>query len=441
MLESKSRHTITAHDLIAALPVHQHTPDDYLVFYVEPNPPAKESGKESPVIFKSLVATKLPSSAVHSLQPPGNACWQLRQDDGSMPNLHIIISTGSGTGKAESVYKSLLRPMLKQICPGNDKYSLHYTTSEQTVTDLAREVFLPQANNGVSQAIILLSGDGGLVDIVNGLLSGKHLRQYRRPNITLLPVGTGNAMAHSADITADNTLGLKTLLHGVQKDLPIFQARFSSDARYLVNEAREERDLQLVDGVPTVYGAVVGSWGFHATLVADSDTAEYRKFGAERFKMAAKEALYPADGSAPHAYRGKVSILQRSASGKCEWRLIERETHAYILATPVRQLEKGFTISPASRPLDGKLWLVHFGDVRAQGTMDLMTKAYGGGTHVEDERVGYEEIEGLLIEFGEEDARWRRVCIDGKIIRVEKGGRLELRKSASDVADLIVMER
>jgi len=328
--------------------------------------------------------------------------------------------------------------MLQHVCPKADAYALHYTTSEHSVAELTREVFLPQANDGIMQAIILLSGDGGLVDIVNALLEGPRGKRYKKPNATLLPLGTGNAMAHSVGLTNDNTMGLRNLLQGTTRPLPIFRTTFSPGARLLVNEAREERQLSLVNGVPTVYGAVVCSWGLHAGLVADSDTSEYRKHGAERFKMAAEEALFPKDGSPAHAYRGKVSILR---PGSQDWESVDRETHAYVLATLVSKLEKGFTISPASKPLDGKLRLVHFGDIGGQGAMEIMTKAYDGGKHIEDERVGYEEILGLRIEFEEEEARWRRVCVDGKIVRVEAGGWVEVWGGVESVLDLIVDER
>ena len=190
-----------------------------------------------------------------------------------------------------------------------------------------------------------------------------------------------------------------------------------------------------MNGTATAYGAVVCSWGLHAGLVADSDTTEFRKHGAERFQMAAKEALFPSDGSPPHPYKGKLSIRRPGAN---DFEVVPRETHGYVLATFCSQLEAGFTISPASKPLDGKLRLVHFGHMSGQEAMDLMGKAYAGGGHVEDNRVGYDEIEALRIEFDEEDGRWRRVCIDGKIIRVEEGGWVEVMTgSVRGLVDLI----
>lgn len=327
-----------------------------------------------------------------------------------------------------------MKPMLQHVCVLEEKdYVLHWTSSDSTVPELTRDLFLPHANDGVAQAIVLLSGDGGMVDIINALLSGDRSKRYRKPNITLLPLGTGNALAHSTNITADKTMGLSTMLRGTHKELPLFRASFSPGARLLVNEAREQRPLQN----DTAYGAVVCSWGMHATLVADSDTAYYRKFGVERFKMAAKESLFPSDGSNPHPYKGNVSIRRKDSKA---WESIGREEHAYILATLVSNLEKGFTISPSSLPLSGSLHLVQFGPMSGEEAMKIMGAAYKGGKHVEDEQVEYDEIEALRIKFKENDARWRRVCVDGKIVLVEEGGYVEVARCEGGVVDLIAME-
>lgn len=355
------------------------------------------------------------------------------------PNFHVIVSTGSGTGQATEVWNQLLKPFLEFVRDnsGEERYKLHFTTSETTVSDLTRDIFLPRANAGVGQSIVLLSGDGGLVDITNVLLSEPHSETYQKPNIAILPLGTGNAMANSSGVTKDKTLGLSTLIRGSPKEITLFRATFSPGARLLANEARDELELPIYKNLPTCHGAVVCSWGLHAGLVADSDTAHYRQFGAQRFQMAAKEALYPADGSLPHHYRGKISVLR---TGETEWQTIDRAEHAYVLATMVSHLESGFHISPRSQPLDGKLRLIHFGPMSGDEAMKVMTGAYQGGKHVEDERVGYEEITALRIEFDEEDPCWRRICIDGKIVRVEQGGWVEVESGAGKgVVDLIAM--
>jgi len=294
--------------------------------------------------------------------------------------------------------------------------------------------------------VILLSGDGGVVEIVNALLQkGSKSSKYIKPVISQLPLGTGNALFNSTHRISPESQErvaippsiyvqcLRTLLRGQPHPLPIFKASFSPGARFLSDEGRVATPIHN----NTLYGAVVASYGLHSTLVADSDTTEYRKHGIQRFGMAAKELLSPSDGSEPHRYKGKVTLITRDSAGEEIYQPLERSEHMYILATLVSKLEEHFTISPSSQPLDGQLRLVHFGPLPAQEVMRIMGLAYQGGSHVKDKEVGYEAIDGLRIEFEEHDARWRRVCVDGKIVRVGKGGWVEVRRERRDVVDVV----
>ncbi|GAB1730883.1 hypothetical protein NU195Hw_g1982t1 [Hortaea werneckii] len=431
---------LPGHDIIAILPTNAQESNAHSILYVAKSPEGEHDGV--PFTFTAATAINLPLPVVTDFGRPDGNYWKPRQGHGQdIRQIHVVVSIGSGTGQALAVCQYMLKPLLQSACFLTESdYTLHVTTSEMTVTDLTRDVFLPQANKGLAQAIVLLSGDGGMVDIINAILSAQRQTTFVKPCITLLPLGTGNALANSAGINSDNTAGLRTLLHGSPKGLPLFRAKFSPGARLLVDHQQEEQHLHQEDGVPIAYGAVVCSWGLHASLVADSDSAEYRKYGAERFQMAAKDLLYPSDGSTAHQYLGKLSVLCASDDGQSEWRPIDRDTHGYILATLVSQLEKGFTISPASKPLDGALRLIHFAPVGGEETMEIMTKAYQGGQHVSDERVSYERVEGIRIEFAETETRWRKVCIDGKIICVEPGGWVEVRTHAEGVVDLVVSQ-
>ncbi|KAI6876142.1 hypothetical protein KC338_g488 [Hortaea werneckii] len=431
---------LPGHDIIAILPTNAQESNAHSILHVAKSPEGEHDGV--PFTFAAATAINLPLPVVTDFGRPDGNYWQPRQGHGQdSRQIHVVVSIGSGTGQALAVCQYMLKPLLQSACSLTESdYSLHVTTSEMTVTDLTRDVFLPQANKGVAQAIILLSGDGGMVDVINAILSAQRQTTFVKPCITLLPLGTGNALANSAGINSDNTAGLRTLLHGAPKGLPLFRANFSPGARLLVDHQRKEQHLHQENGVPIAYGAVVCSWGLHASLVADSDSAEYRKFGAERFQMAAKDLLYPSDGSTAHRYLGKLSVLCASEDGQSEWRAIDRDTHGYVLATLVSQLEKGFTISPASKPLDGALRLIHFAPVGGEETMEIMTKAYQGGQHVSDERVSYERVEGIRIDFAETETRWRKVCIDGKIICVEPGGWVEVRTHAEGVVDLVVSQ-
>jgi diacylglycerol kinase family enzyme len=353
---------------------------------------------------------------------------------------HIILSTGSGHKQASSFCNDVLYPILDAIQPGFiDEAEEHITEDENSITNFTRDEFFPAANKGTPLRLILVSGDGGIVDTVNSILAQPHADTYVAPEIVLLPLGTANALYHSINAgQTQNTWGLSALSSTTSKPLPTFTATFSPGSRLLVNEATAKIPLPTNSKHdPMLHGAVVFSWGMHASLVADSDSAAYRKFGINRFKMAAKEALYPEDGSLPHTYRGRVSILAENG----EWKVMDSTEHLYTLATMVSNLEAPFCISPQSKPLDGSLRLVYFGPVDGDEAMRIMGLAYQGGKHVEDEGVRYEAIEGLKVEFEEEEEKWRRVCVDGKIVVVEKGGWVEVTRGGEPKGvDIVVAQ-
>jgi diacylglycerol kinase family enzyme len=358
--------------------------------------------------------------------------------DTSDSETHIILSSGSGANQAIPFFEDAVKPVLTTLFPkAQDSFHIHQTQSTETILNLTRDIFFPKANAGSLLRIILLSGDGGIVDLVNGLLAKPSSEGYRVPQVVLIPLGTANALYHSINAGKDNTWGLSSLASHTSRPLPTFTASFSPGARLLVNEARTEEKLPKDPQTqhPTLHGAVVASWGMHASLVADSDTVEYRKFGIKRFEMAAKEALYPADKSLPHPYKAKVSVLKDGV-----WTSLEKEEHMYLLASMVSNLEKTFTISPASKPLDGSLHLVHFGPSDGDEAMRIMGLAYQGGKHADDPAVLYEAIDGFRIELQgkEDDARWRRICVDGKIVRLEKDGWVEIKKETRRVLDVVV---
>ena len=374
--------------------------------------------------------------------------------DGSAPlELTIIVSVKSGTEEGAAFFQDVVQPVLSAIGITQKKYTVHLTDSERWISEYAQNTISPKANAGHAQTVILLSGDGGIVDTINSLFSKPQAEQYVKPTLGLLALGTGNALANSSGLNNDATRGLRTLLRGAPESIPTFKCTFSPGSVLLVDEARRTEDLPTdASGNGTVHGAVVASWGLHASLVADSDTAAYRKHGAQRFTMAASELLEPADGSESHRYKGRITTFYRGhgegdgegkegkegTEGKMRSRVWDGTEHMYVLATLVSNLQASVTISPESKPLDGVLRLMSWAPLPSEEVKGIFGMAREGGRHVQHPEVGYEVIDGLRIEFLEEDARWRRVCVDGKIVRVPEGGWVEVWREERKVADLVV---
>ncbi|KAL2158907.1 hypothetical protein VTH06DRAFT_2937 [Thermothelomyces fergusii] len=404
--------------------------------------------------------------------------------DGSPPahlssprDVHVVVSTGSGLRRAEAFYQEILRPLLAaaglQPSGSGDAgggYRVTVTKNASTIREFARELGAdPRAGEeekttAAAPLVVLLSGDGGVVDLLNGLDHAAH-PPPPTPTIALLPLGTGNALFHSLHkprypAAADGpgpsplVLGLRTLFSpaAVAAPLPTFKASFSPGATLLSgpdfedqqreNQNQNQNPAAAPVPVSHLVGAIVASYGFHASLVWESDTPAYRAHGDRRFGMAAAELLKVA-----HAYDATVEVVRpprsrpqsqgggdddddndglpsglvapptgRGGSGSGSGRF------GYVLATLVSNLERTFTVSPAGRPLDGRLRLVYFGDVGGDRTMQIMAAAYRGGAHVAMPDVGYAEVAGVRVTTAEDDPRWRKVCVDGCVVELEKGG-------------------
>ncbi|MCJ1439705.1 MAG: hypothetical protein MMC23_000186 [Stictis urceolatum] len=354
-------------------------------------------------------------------------------------DLHIVISTLSGACEAERFCQSLVQPTLSLLGITNQSYAVHHTNSDHTIADLAKEIWGPRANEGRQQTVLLLSGDGGIVDTINGVRVSNPLPEYVKPIVGLIALGTGNAMANSCGLNSDSTKGLSSFLRGSPRPVPTFEAKFSPGAVLLTHEGSKEEPLPKNEaGYGNLHGAVVASWGVHASLVADSDTAEYRKYGSDRFGMAARALMAPPDGSDPHVYRGEVTLFKADGKGKEHIEHWDRNHHIYFVAVLVSNLEKALTISPKSRPLDGQLRLVHFGELSGTEVMQIFARAFDGGKHVDMDAVGYDAIDGMRVDFNESEGHWRRVCIDGKIVKVEGNGWVEVRKEKDSFLHLII---
>ncbi|RAL04389.1 diacylglycerol/lipid kinase family protein [Aspergillus ibericus CBS 121593] len=436
--QSQKETTIAVANIICIVPKDNCGETVYSLLYLRNDAEATGIKDERLLLDNILLATvpkPLAERYLYAQLPP-----HLCPSGSRRGSMDIIVSTTSGTGTGASFFNNILRPLLSHL--GVNEYKTHETQSTQTITELCNAKFIPRASERLPQTIILLSGDGGLTDMIDAFHSTLDSLTVP-PTIALIPIGTGNAMANSLGLLACPAAGLVALLRGTPASIPTFAAEFSPGARYIIDEGRQRVPILRMsdDGHPRVYGGVVASWGMHAALVADSDTLEYRKFGADRFKLAAKEILYPSDGTEPHKFRGAVTLFKKDNQTQSKHEeLLRRKEHMYVLASLVSNLEKDFMISPLSRPLDGRLWMVHFGPMSPSSVMQVMTSAYQRGQHVGNESISYEEIEGFRIELGELDERWRRICIDGKIIIVETGGWVKVHKDPKRLLNILLLQ-
>lgn len=313
----------------------------------------------------------------------------------------LVVLHSRSAGAANDAYSSILKPLFEFF---HIKHKYIPTESANTIAETAENITF----NGKDslKTIVLLGGDTSVYELVNHLPSiEKSSSNGISPclRIAVVPTGSGNALATSC--------GIKSPVDAVRG---IFKCSYAPLNTFAVT-------FKPIEGPPKgpIYALVVASWGFHASLVADSERlrSKYKENPTERFKEAARRLMQ----DQKQAYYGKTYANSSKLYG---------DSHSYLLFTPVTQLEPGFVISPDSKPPgDKNLHMVAIPELNDQEKelWEIMTKAYDGGKHVTDPRVTYKSIEGPIeVTVDErEDEDMRRWCIDGSII-VAKPGRVIL---------------
>ncbi|KAG8667118.1 hypothetical protein FPOAC2_12271 [Fusarium poae] len=443
--ESTSRHELV---LVREVKSSAESPSHYLLFLLKED----QGNKEHPCSLSILKTNEIPSElrSITLAELPPHLKHDSANERGITNQVDVVVSVKSGVGQALRVWQDVLKPLWESFTGDSEKqqYRLIQTDSAETVPDYARHLWASEERSK-TKTVVLLSGDGGVVDLLNGSDGDKVPRIP--PTIALLPLGTGNALFHSTHKPlytesgpSPLTLGLRTIFQGVGVNLPVFRASFSPGSRIVkftgkVTPANDPNQMKKEEtSITHLQGAIVASYGFHASIVYESDTPEYRVHGDKRFGMVAAELLKES-----HPYAAKVSIRRH---GSATFEDIPREEHAYVLAVLVSNLERTFTISPSTRPLQSQLRLVHFGPIGGDRTMDVMMKAYNGGKHIgmdwpDGERVGYDEVDEVKISVLESDERWRKVCIDGTIVEIPKGGDMAIKMIGRDLFKILASPR
>ncbi|WYZ46323.1 hypothetical protein EsH8_IX_000548 [Colletotrichum jinshuiense] len=468
----RGRESVRPEEIVFIIPASHHSTSIPIICALREDPEAKEFPYQLDILF---VSGDLPPELTNGLLLP-RFPDHLSPKPGSH-EVNFVVSTKSGLGHAPKFWDNVIQPLVlladektpggRQRQPATDasqeppaqagtdappRYNVLVTKDEDSVRNFAKQRWAARqpapdgAASTTTETIILLSGDGGVVDLLNGCEETDSAAPL--PTLALLPLGTGNATFHSLHkpLYAENgpshmVLGLRTLFFGTPAPLPSFRASFSPGARLVSYTAdpgaHRPEDVSRHDtGIDHLFGAIVASYGFHAQLVWESDTPEYRKHGAKRFGMVAQELLKES-----HGYAARVEV--RGQDGVA--RPVDRERFGYALAAIVSNLEKTFTISPGSGPLQGRLKLVHFGAVGGQKTMEIMMAAYKQGSHVgmrwqdgdAEDYVGYEDAEEIRVTTWESDPRWRKVCVDGTIVEIPEGGWMAVTKLAKPLFGIL----
>lgn len=390
-------------------------------------------------------------------------------------SLTIINSvTSGGANQSSSIYSNVLKPLLERF---GVQHEYIETESADTIPNLARSL-VPSSNVGGGdvgdetqqqvKTVLVMGGDTSIVEFANALTDPKPSRSAAvaaaaaAVNIVCIPTGSGNAISLSLGHTSVPH-SISRFFLGTLQPLANFKVVFPSGASVV------KPDTELPTTVPTtdadgrfaavghIHTFAVASWGLHAALVADSDSAEYRRKypGIERFKKAAEDNM-----TRPQTYSLTANLAPSSTTtavrvnGPPEHRnqplTTLTGTYSYFNFLLVNQLEKGYLISPATQApssLDLHLVAVPYQESVAELGKIVMAP-YSEGAHIGMDTVEYvkvskakpnasndgkeeeEEVVAAVVAPQETEPMKQRWCLDGQVVLVpaSQPGDLEDRK-------------
>ncbi|KAJ7989777.1 hypothetical protein DPEC_G00308030 [Dallia pectoralis] len=195
----------------------------------------------------------------------------------------LLVNPQSGRGQALQYFYGHIEPMLTEALVS---YTLVITEHQNHARDLVREADLSQWD-----ALVILSGDGLLFEVVNGLLEREDWEEAIQTPVGILPGGSGNALAAS--------------VHHYTQSSPVWGEELLLSCGFLLVKGLVSR-LDLVSvhlsSSRRIFSFLSLAWGFVADV--DIESEKYRHVGAMRFLVGTMVRL-----ASLRVYQGRLAFL------------------------------------------------------------------------------------------------------------------------------------
>ncbi|XP_054460883.1 sphingosine kinase 2-like [Anoplopoma fimbria] len=294
----------------------------------------------------------------------------------------LLVNPQSGKGQALTLYNNHIQRMLNEA---GVTHTLFITERQNHARELVKEADLSQWD-----ALVIMSGDGLLFEVINGLLERPDWEEAIRIPLGILPGGSGNALAASVH-------------HYSGASLVSTEELLISCGFLLCQGLVAHMDLisiQLSSG-PRLFSFLSLAWGFVADV--DIESEKYRHVGAARFTVGTLVRL-----ASLRVYKGKMAYLlaRRTESTPCrsaseanagphdsllppldqpvpsDWVVVEEEEFVLMLAMYQSHLAEDLFAAPEATSDDG---VIHLFYVRAGISRAALLKlflAMEKGTHM-----------------------------------------------------------
>ncbi|KAJ8287872.1 hypothetical protein COCON_G00005310 [Conger conger] len=206
--------------------------------------------------------------------------------------LLLLVNPFSGRGQAMQWCQSHILPMIREA---NISYNLIQTERQNHARELIREISLPEWDG-----IVIVSGDGLLHEVINGLMERPDWEQAIKTPVGILPCGSGNALAGSIN-------------HHAGYDMCLREPLLLNCCFLLCRGGVRPMDLVSVTTSPTssqngrpaprrLFSFLSVAWGFVSDV--DIESERYRGLGSARFTLGTLVRL-----ASLRSYKGRLSYL------------------------------------------------------------------------------------------------------------------------------------
>ncbi|XP_060774634.1 sphingosine kinase 1-like [Neoarius graeffei] len=219
-----------------------------------------------------------------SFRRTGGVCAEVRRPCRFL----VLINPQSGKGQAQALFNSHVQHMLQEA---EITYTLQVTEHQNHARELVRGADLSQWD-----AVVIMSGDGLLFEVVNGLMEREDWEKAIQTPLGVLPGGSGNALAAS--------------IHYYSGSKPVSSEDLLVSCGFMLCKGLVSRlDLTSVCMASSqrLFSFLSLAWGFVADV--DVESEKYRHVGAARFTMGTLVRLVSL-----RVYKGKLAYLPAEES-------------------------------------------------------------------------------------------------------------------------------
>ncbi|XP_068616586.1 sphingosine kinase 2 [Brachionichthys hirsutus] len=210
--------------------------------------------------------------------------------------LLLLVNPFSGRGQAMQWCQTHILPMIREA---NISYNLIQTERQNHARELIREISLTEWDG-----IIIVSGDGLLHEVINGLMERADWEQAIKTPVGILPCGSGNALAGSVNHSAGYDMCLREplllnccflLCRGGVRPMDVVSVTTSPPPTNNNHAAAPRR----------LFSFLSVAWGFVSDV--DIESERYRGLGSARFTLGTLVRI-----ASLRSYKGRLSYLPPS---------------------------------------------------------------------------------------------------------------------------------